>query len=523
MINSTVKSFLNVCVVLILIIVAAKLFLSSWVNYQIHKSPIEKVRAVQQEAANVIQNTLLMESGEHIHYDYLATSEKRTKIILDELDSPELMQFITAVEETLDVSSKIKSTFAVFQNSLFFFPKGIALIRNELVINKQMHDLISKVDDLERAVMQFTIATVNKKNTTELYAQIRQLKTDLLLLPEMHSKAITQLLKHTEVLISYSMQLQSLNTRLLSNKINTHAQTLIDSYHQNEEHEIQNAIQMKNYFYISLLALFLYLLGLWWKKHNSMVIKLQNSAEELEEARDVAESANKAKSEFLSNMSHELRTPMNAVIGYSEFLVDVAKMRGQEDMIPDLKKIRFAGGHLLNLINDVLDLSKIEADKIELSLESTSIDALLTDIKTTSAPLFEKNDNRFEHVAVNQLGEGFVDKTKVNQILLNLLSNAAKFTQEGTITLTSERITESETDYFVFKITDTGIGIEPEKLEDIFEPFTQADLSITRKFGGTGLGLSISRKYCELMNGELSAESKEGEGSTFTVKIPDKI
>jgi len=343
------------------------------------------------------------------------------------------------------------------------------------------------------------------------------------LLPEKHSKEITQLLKHTEVLITYSLQLQSFKTRLLSNKNNIHAQTLIDSYHLNEEHEIQKAIKMKNYFYITLLVLFLFLLGLWWKKHSSMVIKLQNSAEELKEAKDTAESANAAKSEFLSNMSHELRTPMNAVIGYSEYLVDIAKMGGQEDMIPDLKKIRFAGGHLLDLINDVLDLSKIEAEKIELSLESISVDALITDIKTTSVPLFEKNNNRFEHVEVNQLGEGFTDQTKVNQILLNLLSNAAKFTQDGTITLTSERITESEIDYFVFKISDTGIGIKHEQLEEIFEPFTQADLSITRKFGGTGLGLSISRKFCEMMGGELSVESKEGMGSTFTVRIPESI
>jgi len=201
-------------------------------------------------------------------------------------------------------------------------------------------------------------------------------------------------------------------------------------------------------------VVFLFLLYLWWIKHGSMVKKLQQSAEKLKEAKDIAEKANAAKSEFLANMSHELRTPMNAVIGYSELLVDIAKMRGQEDMVPDLEKIRGAGGHLLALINDVLDLSKIEAKKIELSLETISVDALLKDIKVTSEPLFEKNKNRFEHIEVSQLGEGFLDKTKLNQILLNILGNAAKFTHQGTIALTSERLTESGTglEHYLFPV-----------------------------------------------------------------------
>jgi len=255
--------------------------------------------------------------------------------------------------------------------------------------------------------------------------------------------------------------------------------------------------------------------------HIVSALRNANDYKEIQRANAAANHANKAKSQFLANMSHELRTPMNAVIGYSEMLVDFAKVRGQEDMIPDLEKIRNAGSHLLTLINDVLDLSKIEAAKIELSLETINVDTLLSDIKITSAPLFEKNSNHFEYIAVNQLGEGFLDKTKVYQILLNLLSNAAKFTKEGTIFLTSERITEFEVDYFIFKISDTGIGIKSEQIREIFEPFTQADLSITRKFGGTGLGLSISRKFCEMMNGELNVESKEGEGSIFTVRIPN--
>ncbi len=254
--------------------------------------------------------------------------------------------------------------------------------------------------------------------------------------------------------------------------------------------------------------------------HIAAALRNANDYKEIQRATTAANNANKAKSQFLANMSHELRTPMNAVIGYSEMLVDYAKVRGQEDMIPDLEKIRGAGGHLLALINDVLDLTKIEADKIELNPEVTNVDELITDLKVTCAPLFDKNNNSFEHIEENQLGEGFIDQTKVNQVLLNLLSNAAKFCHEGKITLVSDRITESKTEYFIFKISDTGLGIKPEKLKDIFEPFTQADLSITKKFGGTGLGLSISRKFCELMGGILSVKSEDGIGSTFTLTIP---
>jgi len=254
--------------------------------------------------------------------------------------------------------------------------------------------------------------------------------------------------------------------------------------------------------------------------HIAAALRNANDYKEIQRATAAAKSANKAKSQFLANMSHELRTPMNAVIGYSEMLVDFAKIRGQEDMIPDLEKIRGAGGHLLALINDVLDLSKIEAEKIELNPEVTQVDRILVDLKATCAPLFDKNNNSFEHIEVSQLGEGFLDQTKVRQILLNLLSNAAKFCHEGRVILVSDRITESETDYFIFKICDTGLGIKPENLKDIFEPFTQADLSITKKFGGTGLGLSISRKFCELMGGILQVKSEEGVGSTFTLKLP---
>ena len=245
-----------------------------------------------------------------------------------------------------------------------------------------------------------------------------------------------------------------------------------------------------------------------------------NDYHEIQVARAAADNANKAKSQFLANMSHELRTPMNAVIGYSEMLEEEAEDQGLDDMIPDLKRIRSAGGHLLELINDVLDLSKIEAEKVELCPENFSIEDLLTDIAATAKPLFSNNNNRFELEKGNELGEVVLDRTRLSQVLLNLLSNAAKFTFEGSILLVAERTSDGETDWLVIKVSDSGIGMLPEQLERIFDPFSQADASTTREFGGTGLGLSISRKICELMDGTLTAESQANRGSTFMIRLP---
>ncbi len=257
---------------------------------------------------------------------------------------------------------------------------------------------------------------------------------------------------------------------------------------------------------------------------NQMAERLRQRTLEVEEARKAAEAANETKSQFLANMSHELRTPLNAIIGYSEMLIEEAEDAEQEDFIPDLEKIRSAGKHLLGLINDILDLSKVEAGKMELYLERLSVEQVLQEVASTVRPLVEKNGNRLELRAGGALGQMRADQTKVRQILLNLLSNASKFTEQGTIALSAERERDAQgAEWVLFQVRDTGIGMTSEQLARLFQPFTQADASTTRRYGGTGLGLTISKHFVEMMGGEISVESEPGRGTTFTMRLPAEV
>jgi signal transduction histidine kinase/ActR/RegA family two-component response regulator len=243
--------------------------------------------------------------------------------------------------------------------------------------------------------------------------------------------------------------------------------------------------------------------------------------EDLQDAKNLAESGSRAKSQFLANMSHELRTPMNAILGYSEMLMEEALETNQNRWHQDLNKIHTAGQHLLGLINDILDLSKIEAGKMELYLEHFDLQQMVDEVVMTVQPLIHRQGNRLVVHCVPEIQDLYADLTKVRQILFNLLSNAAKFTDRGTIMLTLDL--EPESNSVIFQVTDTGVGMTATQIENLFEAFMQADSSTARKYGGTGLGLAITKYFCEMMGGSIVVNSGIGQGTTFTVRLPRAI
>jgi len=251
--------------------------------------------------------------------------------------------------------------------------------------------------------------------------------------------------------------------------------------------------------------------------------RTEEQKEIAQKAMAIAEEANKAKSAFLANMSHELRTPLNAIIGYSEILQEEAQDRNLTDLIPDLKKIQDSGNHLLVLINDVLDLSKIEAGKMELHLETFPVKTLIHEVVTTVHPLVEKNSNALRVELPDEPGSMHADLIRVRQILYNLLSNACKFTSQGVITLAASRDSFAEKEWILLRVADTGIGMTSLQLQKLFQAFSQADSSTSGQFGGTGLGLFISRRFCQMMGGDIDVASESGKGTTFTVRLPARV
>ncbi len=241
---------------------------------------------------------------------------------------------------------------------------------------------------------------------------------------------------------------------------------------------------------------------------------------ELAAARDAAIEAAEAKSLFLANVSHELRTPLNAIIGYSEILLEEFGELERETMIADLRKIVASGRHLLALVNDVLDLSKIEAGKMDVYYERFPVKRMIDEVVETIRPLIRENDNELKIETPDALGDISSDLTKLRQALFNLLSNAAKFTENGTITLAAMRTSRDGEDWLRISVADTGVGMSREQMAKLFEYFSQAESSTARRYGGTGLGLALSRRFCHLLDGDLTVESELGQGSTFVIDLP---
>lgn len=323
--------------------------------------------------------------------------------------------------------------------------------------------------------------------------------------------AVNQALITMSIVLAFVLLLGFIVSTLIVISIRTPLQELTRSARAIQTGDLDQLVSVSGEDEISLLG----------DTFNKMASQLKTLFRSIEQARDAAEAATQAKSLFLANMSHELRTPLSVIISHSEMLEDNAQELGYRELIPKLKQIRSSGNHLLAIINNLLDFSKVEAEKMEYYLESFNVPILIHDIAAMMQPIFENNQNTLTVDCDEHTGDMYADVTKLRQVLFNLLNNAAKFTRQGIIDLRVNRELVDEILWINFRISDTGIGLSATQMDGLFKEFTQADPSITREHGGTGLGLALSRSYCRTMGGDITVESAGlGQGSVFTIRLP---
>lgn len=491
-----------------LFIVSTWLFINVDIDYQFHQTRIEQVRKIQQEVSDLVSNTLLVENGGRHHFDDIAVNQQLIKKMLRNLhEAEDKTVFINAVNQTLNTVTQIKSTYAIYRNSLLYFPKNVAALRSELS-NAQFDNVTMRLNELERDVTQLVITNSEEQSKNILNAQIDAVRMAENHLPKQFSLSIEQLLRHTSVLVEYSIQLKTLNKQLLKNDVNTQAQLLLENYYYDLQQDINQADTVRERFYLTIFLLIFAVSYIWWKQ--------QQAKEELIQEKILADNANKAKSEFLSSMSHELRTPLNAILGFSQLLEGDEKVPLSNDQRTYMRYIADGGKHLLSLINQVLELSAIEAGKTELSIEPIHLTQSIENaIQLTSS--IAKEAEITLHVATGPQVFINADVTKLQQIILNLLSNAIKYNNPGgSVTIAWTTIND---DFIRVTISDTGIGIAKHNHHRVFDAFNRLGQE-TSTIEGAGIGLLVTKNLLKLMNGRIGFDSAKDKGSTFWFELP---
>ena len=436
---------------------------------------------------------------------------------------PVRMVFAQDINETIVLGEQYLLQ-ALLGATLFLILSGLFLF---FFLRRALNPLgqaIGVLEALSRGDLEVSINQKREDEVGKIARAIEAFRERLVAYNLMRSEARSQRISQQTEILS--------QTRLLAELLPPTRQSSMASTIMELEQEIENsqAKEAEGGFEVEADAVS----GLFARSFGSLAAELeaqyaeldslvQARTMELEKARDKANAASETKSKFLANMTHELRTPLNAIIGYSEMITEEAEDEGLDWLLGDTKKIRDSATHQLQLINDILDHSKIEAGRLELYVSEFDLTAALKFIKDVSQPLAEKNANTIEYRFTEDLGMMASDETRLRQILLNFLSNACKFTKAGVVVFdVSEEVVEASP-ILSFKIIDSGIGMTPDQVAKIFEEFTQADEDTTAKFGGTGLGLAITKRLTEMMQGEIRVESEPGKGSTFELRLPRTI